>query len=578
MWVGYYIQLGETFDWNTVGDKPRAVPYSWVQPSLDVDKWTEDLVKTTFHPITYNAFGPHFNEQVMRGWGIPILPEAMHPIRGGKAYQFTRYPTPPWARAFNRISERLVYYEMVRATLEGFRNQLWLFLIGDYDHPPRPNEVSKLQSQLNGMAGERTGSLVWSGNLSVKVIVPQVLGDALSPEVEHSMTLRIFRNMGVNVRLATGNTLPAGGQSGAQGLEVDLSIYLARMYHNLIDILEWEKGFRRRWAEASKSQALVKAMKQTTVGFAKSLLSVGELIEKELKPLYSIGILDVRTTLEKAGYNYHVIRDRKGTDVLEKDRWSPPPTFSQTAVGGSGQTKTVSSPPSPGRPPNGKEPVTANQLRAQWEEDEDRKKYILAVLAILQDDLFSLQDAEAFIANLKSLNLEWLSRIYLRAYQETGGVGQPAYEEVQFSSRFVNSFADRFLDRLLEAIQKGEDLKQFERRALLYPLEGYKMAVINGQMRAMVERGARYWQRILHPERSKSGPCELCVADSQIIHPHTEPFVVLHPNEKCERQDLGIVFYTEGGLPTIEVPVPQFSESEWEELRDLPAIVRRRRT
>ena len=123
---------------------------------------------------------------------------------------------------------------------------------------------------------------------------------------------------------------------------------------------------------------------------------------------------------------------------------------------------------------------------------------------------------------------------------------------------FINGFADRFGD----AMMASPDL-DFRWRALMYPAEGHRLAYVLGQQAAMTDRGARAWQRVLHPELSESGPCELCIVDSQIVHPIGELFELLHPGDKCTVQE-SIAYYTTppeivkpGEKPLVEMPVPE---------------------
>jgi len=97
----------------------------------------------------------------------------------------------------------------------------------------------------------------------------------------------------------------------------------------------------------------------------------------------------------------------------------------------------------------------------------------------------------------------------------------------------------------------------------------------------MRERGANAWRRVLHPELSKSGPCPLCIEDSLVVHPITDPFLVLHPNEVCSKQELFIQYFTQEQNPTVEVPVPTVP-SDWrkiveEILGKTRSTIRRRR-
>jgi len=206
-------------------------------------------------------------------------------------------------------------------------------------------------------------------------------------------------------------------------------------------------------------------------------------------------------------------------------------------------------------------------LGAVWEDDPDRQFYFAEVYAILRELLWVESDPIAFIRRLMELNQTHLRKIALNSYLRLGGTGAPPVEWLDEAAKFVNSFAAGFEAVLLERLAAGETFSEgdFENRAMLYPKEGYKMAVLDGQNWFMRERGANSWRRVLHPELSKTGPCPLCVEDSLVVHPIDEPFRVLHPNEVCSKQELFLQYFTNLETPSVEVPVPVV-QSDWRKI------------
>ena len=544
VWVGYYVSYG-----SHVGG--MISPYS-LNPLDDSQRWTEDLVKTTIMPMTYNSFSPQWNEQIMKGAGIPLDPQFLHPVRA-KAYEFNRYPQPPLSRAYRAISTRIVFEEMVRATIEGYRNQLWLFLLGTSEHPPSPQEMAALKATLEGMAGERTGYLAWRGDLTVEQHTPKPLEQMLSNETFQAFTLQIFRMLGGNVRVVTGN--PLLSQRSDSGMEIDLSLWLKRMEFMRTKVLHWEQAFRQSFVRRQNSPSMTKANEKTTVRFSRSLLEVSDLIEKELRPLYMLGLLSRRTPVEKAGYNFDQELAYKKAEKPDDEYFYPPPAFTQTAQSGAGPRRETTQTLPTGRPADN---VNPNQLKAALFDEPVREQLFSEVYAAFREMMLASEHEaaiSAFIQKLREIDERQLTLIAQQAYTASGGMGELPLEWASLSAQFVNSFASGFEQALLGALAQGESLEKFLYRAMLYPQEGYKMAVINGQSYAMRERGARHWRRVLHPELTSSGPCELCVADSLIIHAIEEPFIVLHPNEACSKQELWLQYFV-GGVPSIEVPVP----------------------
>lgn len=548
MWVGYYMA------WGTQLGPKETSPYR-VRPFDDSGAWSQELYENSFMPMSYNSFGSNWNEQLTQGFNIPLNPKFLRPVRA-KALQFVRYPWPDLARAYRSISTRFVFEEVMRATVEGYRNQLWVFnLLKDGDHTPTKPELDRLEAQLSGMAGKRTGMLAWRGSkLEVNQYTPKPLDDMLSNESWQQFTVRIYRQMGGNARIVTGNSFM--GERGDTGLEIDLSIFLKRNEHMRQSLLKWEYGFRKTLSEAKNSEAWDKAMEKTIVRFSRSLLETGDLIKKELQPLYQMGLADRRNTLEKSGWNYDQVLANKKAEKKDTDLFMPAPTFAQTTVNPGTPSKTASS-TSNGRPTD----VTSPKVKAATVENEPQKRQLFAEVYAAFRFLLEDGDVAKFIDSLRaSLEID-LPQMAQTSFAASGGVGDINANVAGRAADFVTSF----LPGLQAAMSISKDLPSFERRVLMYPEEGSKMAFIHGIQAAMAERGANYWRRVLHP--SGTGPCPYCVADSQIVHPISEPFVALHPNENCDMQDLHIQFFSgEGNIPSVEMGVPNMTENEWNDL------------
>jgi hypothetical protein len=179
---------------------------------------------------------------------------------------------------------------------------------------------------------------------------------------------------------------------------------------------------------------------------------------------------------------------------------------------------------------------------------DKKRAYFAEVYAIVQELLRNGQ-VDEFISKLKSSNEKWLMDIADDSYHRSGGVHHFDPNAGQFAADFVNSYANGFGD----AIKSGKlDMAKIERRAKMYPVEGFKLAVINGQRQAMKERGAKRWKRILG--ESERGPCEQCIADSKTLHDIDDVFVEFHNNGTCSQQFLQCKV-SDSDLG-IEIPVP----------------------
>ena len=166
-------------------------------------------------------------------------------------------------------------------------------------------------------------------------------------------------------------------------------------------------------------------------------------------------------------------------------------------------------------------------------------------------------DPGDFVHRLKLANNFWIGRFANRGYSEAAGINIGDVRAADRAAEFINGFADKFKIDLESS--PDSDLRW---RALMYPAEGHRLGYVLGQQEAMKEHGAKAWRRILHPELSQSGPCELCIADSALVHPIEEDFVLLHPGDRCTVAETIAYFPTPpkavapGEKPEIEFPVP----------------------
>ena len=539
MWVGY--QVARAAYTETIGRGFQIdTPYR-LRPLDGSPLWNQALLDSQVKPIAYAPSDGNWNEQVPEGemWGMKLPLEFLWPVRG-RAMPYERYAMPSISRAFHSIGSRTVFREMRRATIEGYRNQLWLFILGEKDKPPSPAEMAALRATLSAMAGERTGYLAWRFGLEAKVIAPNAMDNLLTGETAMLFTLEIFRDLGVSMHLSTGNPASIAAGRGSGDLEVDLSLWLRRLEAARRELLEWEYLFRLRWALREGGENMVKEMRKTHVQFSKNLLEVGDLIKKELQPMYMTGAISVRTFLERAGYDYDIEKKNKQAELPDRELNMPMPTYNQTTENGA-ETKTAPQ----GRPANSTK-VKANIL-ASWEDDFLKSQYVADVTALLDEHLGGTMDVGAFIIRLAEINENTLRAITDESYRSAGGVFELKDTELNIAANFVNSFARGFGQALLEGGMTDDEIR---RRAMLYPQEGYKMAMLNGQAFAMRDFGATAWRRITH-----DGACADCVADSQLLHAITEPFVVMHPNERCFDQNLHVRYFS-GNDMLLEVPIP----------------------
>lgn len=555
VWVGYYVNYGE----YVPPTETQPSPYGMNPPDGSAE-WSLELVKTTFMPASYNTFGALINEQILKTWGLPLPQEYLHPIRA-KALSWQRYPRPPLSRAFNSLANRVVLDEAVRATIEGVKNQLWVFKLGSENRQATAKEVKVFSSLIENSAQDRAGYLVFKAPFEVEQHTPKSFDSMLASETRQEFTLRIFRDIGSNIRIVSGNPVTTGRAEGTS-IEFDISLWLTRLEWPRRSLMRWEHEFRKRMVERMGSAAAMKANEQTTVRFSKSLLEVSERIKNELQPLYSIGLTSSQTTLDRAGYNYRAELARKQQEQPNDYLFQPRSTFSQTFRPDDGSAPTTTESTSTGRPPDvmaePKQEMTAS--KQTWDEKK-RIAYFAEVYATIRE-LMRSGKTDEFVDALGRINAEYLPEFADDSYHMSGGSHHLVGENAQFAVDYVNKFLPGFKEALKANGADPSD-PAFERRAMMYPQEGFRLAVMNGQRQALKERGARKWRRILG--ESKSGPCAICAEDAKHTHDIDEPFTEFHPSGTCSQQFLQ---FSMSDTDFTEIPVPSD--------RDLEYIRRRR--
>ena len=323
--------------------------YDMAMTPGDVDNWTKDLIDQNIPRMMYVSLARKPNEMINQGH-MPLNPEYCMPVRA-KSVPWQRYAQPPLSRAFRAISTRQVLEEMIRSTIEGYKNQLWAFLLGDSDHPPTPFEITHLTNLLAGFNTERTGILVFRNSpLKIEQHAPKTLDQVLGNEAWQSLTFHIMRQIGANPRLISGEVSSRGG---GRDVEVDIRILTERIKFWHRQMTRWERNVRMHWAEWSgiKKDSELKKVAEAQVDFGHIDLVV-ETIQQRLQPLFQMGLLSRRTPLEESGYSYETELQRKKDEDKDRELFATPATFKQETVNPNAQEKQVGNSPE-GKPAEG---------------------------------------------------------------------------------------------------------------------------------------------------------------------------------------------------------------------------------
>lgn len=433
------------------------------------------------------------------------------------------YAMPPLRRSFRTLSSRQVLDEMVRATIEGYQNQLWVFKIGAPEKPATGKEILYLKAQIEGSAGDRTGHLVWNYDLEVEQHAPKGLDQILGGDKWDQYTIKLFTERGISVRMVSGNST----NNQDRNIELDVQILIERLISRRRQLEQWVSYLFEKIAVNNKWKTV------PNVHFGSISLQDQMLIQQRIQPLYTTGLLSSKTALEGAGYDYETeLANKKAED---RGLFSPPTTFAQTVVDKDGEQKTTKS--NSGLP--------ATQQRNDSTKESNREDTNASTI-IFADDETSRKINEEW-EKVKRGDVEpYIFIEWMIALME--GIGTNAYMlglfngEVGLRLQTSRLFNRPYLQGLLEDLQTVpiSEYYKFDSRIEMYQQEGFKHGYMWGNQDAMQNLGYIGWRRILHPELSQSGPCQDCVADSFIIHKITEDWFD-HPHGVCSIQS--VLFY-----------------------------------
>lgn len=477
---------------HVIIDRPSTFGSSGFSLSLGARSLQDDFKEHKIPQSVWNSFENGVADKTI----LRFKDGAVSQIRG-RAPSFELYVTPPLTRSFRTLSTRQVLEELIRATIEGFKNQLWVFTLED----PAPGEISHLKSTLSGLNGERTGYIVWKGNLKVEQHAPKTLDSMLANEKWLSLTQDIMRGRGISMKLM-------GYEKGPTS-DIDVKVLVERLSFQRKQILRYLKTFIAKYAKLNGMKSPPSPV------FEKVALEIEDLIKNRVVPLYRVGLLSPQTSLQVAGHDYDNELRLKKANQKYQDLFSPAPTFAQTTVNPKTPEKTSAFDPGNGRPAD-QSGEDKQKMKGSWASE------VQSAFAVYE----ATGEAEPFIAQMRTLNGQHMRAAYAEGYTAAGGDSEPDASRAAAVTAWNDSFLAGFAANL--QARSPEERSGASFRSSLYPREGYRMAYAYGAFQARKEQGYSHWKRVIQP-----GACEACYDDSMTQHSLGEEFFEPHPAGKC---------------------------------------------
>ena len=510
----------------------RRIAYAPPQSVVQAIAGLAELPKFVYRPIggQWNEVavydGPaafEINSEGIASFAVPKLPNHI-------------YSVPPLARAISAIDERRDTDYLRRATIKGFRSQLWLFRLEN----ARKGEAAALRTALSSDA--KTGVIVWGSNLEVQQHTPKSLDDLMGNETRWASTMNVYRAMGLTPRVVAGESPTSRSASGDS--ETDVALYMNRLVYDRVPFERFlNRILRSKFGDKAPQVAL-----------ADIELAVAARIKSVLAPLMHFGVPSPQTVFQMAGLD--PIREMQ---QHEKDwPWRKEYMFPYTGFSQAGPTGVTDS-PSGGRPAGKTE--TKDRAPKEKTQASTATDYSADVETHFEQARKSGNPADlrAFFLWLYAASSAYRRPSYVDGYRTAGGRAQPDEDEIDGVVLWDKPNMDNFERDAVARVEAGESIDGMRWRALLYAHMGYKMAYMAGVFQAKREQGYDAWQRILHPESSEAGPCEVCMADAASIHPIEEGFWD-HPNGVC---GLKLIRFFRRGIPGATVRVPRIEATPW---------------
>lgn len=526
VWVGRHFKLGQ-------------FPMEFITPeNFGREKLAAMIKDTVFNTIVTDQ-----NIQTLPANRIPIPQDVLRPIYGRK-FSWQRYAIPHIVYAARDIFHRQVLEEYRRGAIEGYINQLWMFMVGTSDWPATPAKIKRVKTMLDSAATDRTGVLVFDHTVKGEVLTPKTLDALLGNETWMQLTQAIFRDLGFSLFIVSGEIPGTHGRGGGVQVDVDLQLSIERWERRKWRFIEWCRYLSRKFAERSDPSLLNHLPK-----FIPGAIETKQLntIKARIMPLLQAGGLSWTTALRDSGYDYETELSRKQLEQPNAELFQPITTFAQTFRPPGGKEQVTTSPTSSGRPTTNAPSLSAsmNVLNGQMSAVESFRREIAERYDQLLEDAGQDKDAAiaAFAAWLHNELRARMTRLFQDGFVAWGGRGELTYDLLDSAQglAFQQERLNKFANELRERAGDTDRLLRARTRAMMYA-GALHTAYILGVQAAMQTRGALGWRRVLHPELSTSGPCNECMEDAKLVHSITEPFFEFHPNGVCSAQSIRFHF------------------------------------
>lgn len=316
-----------------VGQRPFAFfPNSRDPKALNSQFFHEKVIDTSI----WNEWKDHG-----RG-GVPLQPERVIHSHERKHHHM-RYAYPPLMRAYESLTTRMVIGELIRGTAEGLKTQIRIWRL----ERPSKGEIGRLAANIRQVRSDRTYDLFWGGQLDFETVVPGTIDELLANETWMRLTNAVFRDLGMFLRLVSGE---APGDGTERGVQVEVQIALSRLKAEQRQSIQIARSIASLYSRYGSDRGLA-SVPLPTIRMAESVLSSSVLINEMYVPLMNYGIISIRTVLDNLGIDYETEISRIEAEAdLRESVILPYTSFKQTAVDSAGNTKTVEHQQSQGRP------------------------------------------------------------------------------------------------------------------------------------------------------------------------------------------------------------------------------------
>lgn len=250
-----------------------------------------------------------FKKKNATTYGYTLNPKFVKHIKR-KGNDYNAWGTPYLTKAFSSLASIRRLRRLDDSTTEGLVNLVTIYKIGDKDFPAKPGRLNAFRALIQNPTSTQT--LVWAHDVSVEQVGPD--GKVLAFDKKYIQPQQeLLRALGVPAILID--------PSITKGADPYVSVIaMSERLEQLRSVLKiYVEDIYKQIAEANGFKG-----KRPKARWSRMNLSNDQSIKNFIMQFYDRGLIDPKTALEEANYDYETITTRKKKFKKDESMFKPP--------------------------------------------------------------------------------------------------------------------------------------------------------------------------------------------------------------------------------------------------------------